>query len=194
MDDGFSNIVADGVDAGIRLGESLDEHMVAVPITPPLEMAIVGSPAYFERHGVPKTPTDLIQHNCLAYRFTSSGTIDRWSFTSPDAEARTVIVEPKGNAVFNDDDSMLRAALQGVGLVQHLDLGVRRHLADGSLVRVLAPWCPPFPGFYLYVPSRAQMPAKIRALMDFLMEQRKLLGRKILAVPQKSGNKKGKKA
>lgn len=157
-------------------------------------MAIVGSPAYFERHGVPKTPADLIQHNCLAYRFTSSGTIDRWSFTSPDAEARTVIVEPKGNAVFNDDDSMLRAALQGVGLVQHLDLGVRRHLADGSLVRVLAPWCPPFPGFYLYVPSRAQMPAKIRALMDFLMEQRKLLGRKTLAVPQKRGNKKGKKA
>lgn len=71
---------------------------------------------------------------------------------------------------------------------------MRRHLADGSLVRVLAPWCPPFPGFYLYVPSRAQMPAKIRALMDFLMEQRKLLGRKTLAVPQKSGNKKGKKA
>jgi DNA-binding transcriptional LysR family regulator len=193
MDDGFSNIVADGVDAGIRLGESLDEHMVAVPITPPLEMAIVGSPAYFERHGVPNTPADLMQHNCLAYRFTSSGTIDRWSFTSPDTEARTVVVEPKGNAVFNDDDSMLRAALQGVGLVQHLDLGVRRHVADGSLVRVLAPWCPPFPGFYLYVPSRAQMPAKIRALMDFLVEQRKLLGRKVITAIR-SGNQKSKKA
>ncbi|MBV8622479.1 MAG: LysR family transcriptional regulator [Herbaspirillum sp.] len=177
MDDGFSNIVADGLDAGIRLGESLDEHMVAVPITPPLEMAIVGSPGYFKHHGVPQTPADLMQHNCLAYRFTSSGTIDRWSFTSPDTEKRTVVLDPKGNAVFNDDDSMLRAALQGVGLVQHINLCVRQHLAEGTLVRVLAPWCPPFPGFYLYVPSRAQMPAKTRVLMDFLIERREQLAR-----------------
>lgn len=175
MDDGFSNIVADGLDAGIRLGESLDEHMVAVPITPPLRMAIVGAPAYFERHGLPRAPGDLMQHNCLAYRYTTSSTIDRWSFTSPDADARTVVLDPKGNAVFNDDDSMLHAALQGVGLVQHIDLCVRRHLDEGTLVRVLADWCPPFPGFYLYVPSRAQMPAKTRALMDFLVEQRERL-------------------
>lgn len=175
MDDGFSNIVAEGLDAGIRLGESLDEHMVAVPITPPLEMAIVGSPAYFDRHGLPETPADLMQHNCLAYRFTSSGTIDRWSFTSPDAEAHTVVFNPQGNAVFNDDDSMLRAALQGVGLVQHIDLCVRQHLDSGALVRALAPWCRPFPGFYLYVPSRAQLPAKTRVLMDFLIEKRRLL-------------------
>ena len=175
MDDGLSNIVAEGADAGIRLGESLDEHVVAVPVTPPLTMAIVASPAYFERHGVPDTPADLVRHNCLAYRFTSSGTIDRWSFTSPGAEGRTVVLEPKGSAVFNDDDSMLRAALQGVGLVQHIDLCVRQHLADGSLVRVLGAWCRPIPGFYLYVPSRAQMPAKIRALIDFLGEKRALL-------------------
>ena len=175
IDDGFSNIVADGLDAGIRLGESLNEHMVAVPITPPLEMAIVGSPAYFERYGIPETPSDVTKHNCLAYRFTSSGTIDRWSFSSPDAQGRTVVFEPQGSAVFNDDESMLRAALQGVGMVQHIDLCVRQHLADGTLMRVLAPWCHPFPGFYLYVPSRAQMPAKIRALIDFLIEKREQL-------------------
>lgn len=179
MNDGFTNVVAEGQDAGIRLGESLDEHMVAVPITPPLSMAIVGSPIYFECHGVPETPEDLLKHNCLAYRFTSSGTIDRWTFTSPDAEARTVVFDPQGNAVFNDDGSMLRAALQGVGLVQHIDLCVRRHLVDGSLRRVLAPWCPPFPGFYLYVPSREQMPAKIRALIDFLVEKREQLTREL---------------
>lgn len=143
---------------------------IRIPITPPLEMAIVGSPAYFERYGVPETPAELMRHNCLAYRFTSSGTIDRWSFTSPDAERRTVVFEPRGNAVSNDDDTMLRAALQGMGLVQHLSLRVRQHLADGSLVRALASWRQPFPGFYLYVPSRAQMPAKTRALMDFLIE------------------------
>lgn len=197
MNDGFSNIVADGMDAGIRLGESLDEHMVAVPVTPRLEMAIVGSPAYFERHGTPRTPADLMRHNCLAYRFTSSGTIDRWSFTAPkgkEAAGRTAVFEPRGNAVFNDDDSMLRAALQGVGLVQHIDLCVREHLAEGSLVRVLAPWCPPFPGFFLYVPSRAQMPAKTRALMDFLVAQREafaLASRDTVAETKKPATKGG---
>lgn len=193
MNDGFSNIVADGMDVGIRLGESLDEHMVALPVTPPIEMAIVGAPAYFERHGVPETPADLMRHNCLAYRFTSSGTIDRWSFTSPDAEGRTVVFEPKGNAVFNDDDNMLNAALQGVGLIKYLDICVRRQLADGRLVRVLAPWCRPFPGFYLYVPSRAQMPARIRALIDFLIGQREQLAqvsRDVIPAGQRPGSKK----
>lgn len=179
MNDGFSNIVADGMDAGLRLGESLDEHMVAVPVTPPIEMAVVGSPAYFERHGLPESPADLMQHNCLAYRFTSSGTIDRWSFTSPDAEASTVVFEPKGSAMFNDDENMLNAALQGVGLIKYLDICVRQHLADGRLVRVLAAWCRPFPGFYLYVPSRAQMPAKTRALMDFLIQRREQFAQEV---------------
>ncbi|WP_346837408.1 LysR family transcriptional regulator [Microbulbifer sp. SAOS-129_SWC] len=172
MNDGLSNIISSGMDVGIRLGESLEEQMVAVPVSPPMSMAIVGSPEYFAKHGTPETPDDLLQHNCLAFRFTSSGLIDRWSFTSPDAEKRTLIFEPKGNGVFNDDESMLRAALHGVGVVQHLDLCVRPYLAEGSLVRVLQSWCRPFPGFFLYVPSRAQMPAKIRALIDFLVEQR----------------------
>jgi DNA-binding transcriptional LysR family regulator len=135
-------------------------------------MAIVGSPAYFERHGIPESPSDLIRHNCLAYRFTSSGTIDHWTFASPDGQGRKLVFEPQGNAVFNDDDSMLRAALQGVGLIRHIDLCVREHLDSGALMRVLVPWCRPFPGFFLYVPSRAQMPAKIRVLMDFLVERR----------------------
>lgn len=91
----------------------------------------------------------------------------------PDTEERTMVFEPKGNAVFNDDENMLSAAIQGVGLIKHLDLCVRQHLVDGRLVRVLARWCRPFPGFYLYVPSRNQMPAKTRALIDFLVERRK---------------------
>jgi len=192
LDDGLSNIVADGIDAGLRLGESLDEHVVAVPVTPPIEMAVVGSPAYFEQHGRPETPADLMRHNCLAYRFTSSGTIDRWTFTDPDGAGRTVTIQPQGNAVFNDDDSMLKAALQGVGLVQHIDLCVRQHLADGSLVRVLGAWCPPFPGFYLYVPSRAQMPAKTRALMNFLVEQREALARAAGKAPGAGKSRRGK--
>ncbi|XAW90462.1 LysR family transcriptional regulator [Vibrio sp. CDRSL-10 TSBA] len=172
MEDGLTNIVAEGVDAGIRLGVSLDEHMVAVPITPPLSNAIVGSPHYFRQHGIPQDPNDLEAHNCLAYRFTSSGVIDHWSLTSPDSDHHTVIYEPKGSAVFNDDFSMLQAAIQGVGLVKHLDLWVQKYIEEGTLVRVLEPWCRTFPGFYLYIPSREQMPKKIRVLMDFLIEKR----------------------
>lgn len=175
LEDGFSNIVAEGLDLGIRLGRSLDEHVVAVPITPPLRMAIVGSPSYFEAHGVPETPDDLSAHNCLAYRFSTSGAIDRWAFAEPGGEGHPRVFEPRGSAIFNDDESMLQAALQGVGLVQHMDLWVQPYLADGSLMRVLLPWCRPFPGFHLYVPTRAQLPAKTRAVMDFLIEQRKRL-------------------
>lgn len=177
MDDGFTNIVAEGLDAGIRLGVSLDEHMVAVPITPPLTTAIVGSPAYFKQHGIPQSPKELEAHNCLAYRFTSSGTLDHWSLTAPDSDQHTVVFEPKGNAVFNDDYSMLQAAIQGVGLVKHIDLWVHEAIQDGRLTRVLTPWCKPFPGFYLYIPSREHMPKKIRVLMDFLIEKRELLSR-----------------
>ncbi|MDZ3992236.1 LysR family transcriptional regulator [Pseudomonas sp. Teo4] len=175
LNDGFANIIAEGSDVGIRLGESLDENMVAVPISPRVEMAVVGSPAYFERHGIPQTPADLVHHNCLAYRFTSSGILDRWTFTSPDADGHTQALEPRGSAVFNDDESMLKAALQGIGLIKHLDLCVREQLQSGELVRVLQPWCQPFAGFYLYVPTRAQMPGKVRALIDFLLEKRALL-------------------
>ncbi|MGE8065110.1 LysR family transcriptional regulator [Pseudomonas sp. NPDC089569] len=176
LNDGFANIISDGADVGIRLGESLDEHMVAVPITPRIEMAVVGSPTYFKRYGIPQTPAELIQHNCLAYRFTSSGTIDRWSFSTPDAGGHTQVFEPRGSAVFNDDESMLKAALQGVGLIKYLDICIREQLASGELVRVLQPWCQPFAGFYLYTPTRAQMPAKVRALIDFMIEKRAQLG------------------
>lgn len=172
LNDGLANIITDGADVGIRLGESLDEHMVAIPISPRIEMAVVGSPAYFARHGIPQTPADLIRHNCLAYRFTSSGTLDRWSFTAPDGDGHTQLFEPRGSVVFNDDESTLKAALAGVGLIKYLNVCAREQLASGALVRVLQPWCPSFPGFYLYAPTREQMPAKVRALIDFLVEKR----------------------
>lgn len=172
MNDGFSNIIADGCDAGIRMGESLASHVVAVPISPMLEMAVVASPEYFARHGVPKTPADLERHHCVSYRHTSSGAIFRWEFTSPGGDGHNFEVEPQGRLVTNDDESMTRAALQGAGLVQHVDIAVSQHLSDGSLIRVLRDWCRPFAGFYLYVPSREQMPSKVRAFMDFFVEKR----------------------
>lgn len=170
LDDGLSNIIADGCDAGIRLGERLAEHVVAVPITPGLRMAVVATPAYLERHGRPKTPADLARHNCVGYRRHSGGSIFPWELTDPRTK-RELTVEPKGNLITNDDEGMLRAALRGVGLVQHIDFVVKRHLDEGTLERVMEAWCPPFPGFYLYVPSR-EMPSKVRALRDFLVEKR----------------------
>lgn len=176
IDDGLSNIIADGCDAGIRLGRSLAGHMVAVSITPALEMAIVGAPDYFRRRGKPATPEDLVRHECLRYRYTSSGAIDEWRFTAPGPRGTAFTVHPEGCFTTNDDADMLQAALQGVGLIQHMEFAVRYHLDDGSLVRVLQPWCRPFAGFYLYVPSR-DMPPKVRAFRDFLVNKYDTSGR-----------------
>ncbi len=171
--DALANIVAEGCDAGIRVGESLAEHMMAVPITPPLSMAVVGTPAYFKRHGQPATPADLAQHHCLRFRMPG-GAILPWEFTSPE-DGHVFTVEPNGGLTTNDDDSMIRCALQNVGLVQHIDIAVREQLESGALVRVLESWCEAFAGFYIYAPTRAEMPAKVRALIDFLVEKREAM-------------------
>ena len=173
LDDGLSSIVAEGCDAGIRLGESLAEHMIAVPITPTLEMAVVGTPDYFKRHGRPNAPADLVHHNCINYRYRGGGLHD-WEFAMP-GSGHEFTVEVKGRYVVNDDDGMLRAALQGIGLIQHINVAVQAAINDGRLTRVLREWCPPFPGFYLYAPSREQMPLKLRALLDFLVEKREAI-------------------
>ncbi len=172
INDGFSSIISDGMDVGIRLGESLDEGMVAIPISPAITPTIAASPSYLDTYGYPKTPEDLVTHNCLAYRFSSSGAIDKWKFQHESDRARALEFEPIGNAIFNDDENMIKAALNGVGLMKHLDLCIQQHLNEGRLINVLEDWCQSFPGFYLYVSSRENMPAKIRALIDFLVEQR----------------------
>ena len=178
MDDGMSNIIADGCDAGIRLGENLAEHMVALPITPLLKMVVVGSPAYFAAHGRPQTPAELTRHKCIAYRF-ANGSIFHWRFSAPDAGGHDFAMEPHGSFVTNDDDGMIRAALDGLGLIQHIDIAIRPHLLTGRLVSVLEDWVKPFPGFYLYVPSREQMAARVRALIDFLLEKRDQSGARV---------------
>lgn len=187
MDDGLANIIADGCDAGIRLGESLAEHMVAVPISPPVALAVAGTPDYFRRRGMPANPAELIEHDCIGYRQASSGAIFRWEFSAPEPGGHDFAVEPNGRFVSNDDDDTLRAALQGVGLVQHLEWTLRPYLHDGTLVRVLHAWCKPFAGFHLYLPSREQMPSKVRALVDFLIEKRERLQVTPTARPKRAG-------
>lgn len=185
MDDGLSSIIADGCDAGIRLGERLAEGMIAMPVTPMLEMVVVASPAYLAQHGTPTTPAELAAHECLGYRQTGSGSVYAWEFSTPGQPGHDFEVEPRGRYVTNDDEGMIRAALQGLGVMQHIDLSLQPMLADGRLVRLMPEWSAPFPGFYLYVPSREQMPPRVRALMEFLIEKRegvaKALGRAVQA-------------
>jgi DNA-binding transcriptional LysR family regulator len=163
-DDRFVDLIGEGFDAGIRLGERLAQDMIAVRATREQRIAVVGSPEYFERNSRPLQPSDLHQHRCLRFRF-SSGVIYRWEFGRGGQEFD---MDVDGPLICNDNALMQTAAKQGLGLAHLMEDLVREDLANGQLVRVLDEWCPPFPGFYLYYPSRAQMPLKLRVLVDFL--------------------------
>jgi DNA-binding transcriptional LysR family regulator len=164
VDDGFRDIVAEGFDAGFRLGESVAGDMVAVPFGPPMQIAVVGAPGYFRRRPRPATPADLAQHDLIRYRFPSSGALYRWEFV---ADGRPVEVETQGRLVCNDSLAMVDAALDGLGLAYTFDLAVEEHLRRGRLVRVLQPLCPTYPGFAIYYPGRRQLPPKLRSFIDF---------------------------
>lgn len=172
LDDGFTDLVAQGFDAGIRLGHSIAQDMVAIPLGGDVRIAVAGAPAYFKRHAKPRTPDDLASHESLHYRFATSGGIYRWEFVQPGDPGRVFNVQTRGNFITNDLRTMVLAAQNGVGLVHVIEDYVREQLADGRLERVLEDWCPSFQGFFLYTPSRAQMPAKLRALIEFLQEKR----------------------
>ena len=172
LDDGFTDLVAEGFDAGIRLGQSIAQDMVAVPLGGDVRIAVAAAPSYFAHRPKPRTPDDLAAHDCLHYRFATSGGIYRWEFAQPGDPRRVFNVQTRGHFVTNDLRTMVSAAQEGVGLLHVIEDYVREQLADGRLVRVLDDWCPSFRGFFLYTPGRAQMPAKLRALIDFLQEKR----------------------
>lgn len=148
--------------------------MIAIPISPPMAMAVVGSPAFFAGKPPPQVPSELERFDCVGFRPSRGGGLYRWDFTDP-ATGRQFEIAPRGSLVTNSDEMMISAALQGAGLVMHMEIALREHIAGGALLRVLDAWCPPFDGFDLYLPSREQMPAKLRALVDFLVEKRNAL-------------------
>ncbi len=165
VDDGLADIVGQRYDAGLRFGEVLEADMVAVRVSRDMEMAVVASPAYLATHPAPLTPHDLRGHTCVQRRLRGSGGLYRWEFEKDGEELRVAV---DGPLVLDDGEMMVRAALDGVGLVYTgLDY-VTPLLAQGRLVRVLADWCPPWPGFYLYHPSRRHVPAALRALIAML--------------------------
>jgi len=153
MSYGFRDIVADRFDAGVRLGNTLDKDMIAMPIGPPLRMAVVASPSYFERHPKPKTPQDLTAHRCINQRMPTSGGLYVWDFSR---RGKQVNVRVDGPLIFNTAPPQVDAALAGLGITLLPEDELDGHLADGSLVRVLEDWCPPFAGYHLYYPSRRQ--------------------------------------
>lgn len=150
---GFVDIVAERFDAGVRLGEALEQDMIAMPIGPRLRMAAFGAPSYFAERGKPETPYDLAQHNCIAMRMSTSGGLYAWEF---ERGGKEVNVKTEGQLVFNDPDLIVTAALSGHGIAFMLEDHVANHLAEGTLVRVLEDWCEPFDGYYLYYTSRRQ--------------------------------------
>lgn len=165
VDYGLTDIVAEGFDAGVRLGEHIAKDMIAVRIGPDVRMAVVGSPKYFARHSRPKTPHDLIRHNCITIRLPTYGGIFAWEFEKKGEELK---VRVEGQLVFNNIAMRLDAALKGLGLAYMPEDIVQAHVAKGRLVRVLSDWCPSFPGYHLYYPSRRQSSPAFTLFRDAL--------------------------
>lgn len=166
VDYGLIDIVAQRFDAGVRLGETVAQDMVAVRISPDMRMAVVGSPAYFAAgRSPPLTPHDLAHHNCLNLRFPTHGSVAVWEF---EQNGRPLNVRVSGQLIANNIGLLRSGALRGTGLAYLPEDYVRPHLDSGALVRALADWCPPFPGYYLYYPSRRQQSPGLAVLVDAL--------------------------
>ncbi|MFL6967600.1 LysR family transcriptional regulator [Pseudomonas alvandae] len=165
VDYGFTDIVAEGFDAGVRLGPQVAKDMIALRIGPDMRMAVVGSPAYFARHAVPRTPNDLTAHNCINLRMPTHGGLYVWEF---EKNAQEVQVRVEGQLVFNTIAMRLEAAIQGLGLAFMPEDLVEDAVAQGRLIRVLEDWCEPFSGYHLYYPSRRQNSPAFTLLRDAL--------------------------
>ncbi|MDR9754239.1 LysR family transcriptional regulator [Pseudomonas sp. SZMC_28357] len=163
LDDSTVDLTAAGLDAGIRLGESIEKDMIAVRLTADLQWSVVGSPAYFASAGKPKRPEDLTSHQCLGFRFPTAGSPHRWEFRR---DGRDFTVGIDASLTVNDRSFMLAAARNGLGLAYACDLEIVDDLASGRLERVLQPYIPLMSGFYLYFPSRTQTQPKLRAFID----------------------------
>jgi len=162
---GFVDIVAERFDASVRLGETVAQDMIAVRIGPDMRMAAAASPAYFSRREPPLVPHDLGRHNCINLRFPTYGGLYAWEF---EKDGRALNVRVDGQMIVNDTALALQAAVDGVGIAYITDDQVLPLIADGRLVRVLEDWCPPFPGYHLYYPSRRQHSSGFAALIEAL--------------------------
>jgi DNA-binding transcriptional LysR family regulator len=165
IDYGLTDIVAQRFDAGVRNGEQVAKDMIAVRIGPDMRMAVVGAPAYFSKRQEPKTPQDLVGHSCINLRLPTHGGLYAWEFEKGNRELK---VRVDGQLVFNTSAQMLNAALAGFGLAYVPEGLAQPDIAKRRLRRVLADWCPYFPGYHLYYPSRRQSSPAFALLVDAL--------------------------
>jgi len=164
------DIVAEGFDAGIRLGEVIDRDMIAVPVSGDLRLVVVGAPSYFARRKKPKHPRDLVEHDCINWHPTAEAPPYRWEFTE---NGRDFSVDVRARVLTNDPALNVRLAIAGAGLTLADESRSRDALARGELVAVLEKFSTPFPGFYLYYPQRRQASLALRALVDYLRRSKR---------------------
>ena len=168
--DGEFDIVAEGFDAGVRLGEVIEQDMIALPVSDEQRQMVVGSPDYLTRHGAPAHPRDLPKHRCIGWRPNPQVAPYRWEFTEG---GRDFAVDVNPRVTTNDMRVMIQLACAGAGLTFGMEETFRPCIARAELVPLLEKFCPPFPGFYLYYPTRRNLPLKLRVLVDYLRKRRR---------------------
>ncbi|HEY6447693.1 MAG TPA: LysR family transcriptional regulator [Acidobacteriaceae bacterium] len=157
------DLVAGGFDAGIQIGEFIQRDMIAVRVSPDLRLAAVASPDYLKRHGTPRNPRELKDHACIAFRFRSG--VYRWEF---EKGRRALTVNPQGPLSFDEPDLMIQAVVRGLGIGMAMEATLAAMIEQGDLVKILDDWCPQFPGYFLYYPSRRNQTAALTALIHTL--------------------------
>ncbi|MNM00553.1 HTH-type transcriptional regulator DmlR [compost metagenome] len=163
------DIVGQGFDAGIRFGNAVEKDMVALAIGPPLRAQIIASPEYIMQFGEPVHPRDLLQHDCISFRHSSSGQIERWEF---DNGKEKIDLQVKGRLILNDSEILVRSALDGLGIAYMINGYIEPFIQQGRLLLLLEAWSPEIPHLHLYYPDRRRVPAKLRAFIDFLRNER----------------------
>lgn len=169
LDSTFRNIVEEGFDAGVRLGESVEKDMIAVRIGPDWRLVAVASPEYLTQYGMPEHPQDLVRHRCINMRHESTGGLYAWEFEKDGQELR---VRVRGQLAFNNSYAMIDAAVSGYGIAYVPDNIVEQHVASGELIQVLDDWSPLFDGYFLYYPSRRQNLPAFKVIIDALRYRR----------------------
>jgi DNA-binding transcriptional LysR family regulator len=157
------DLVAGEYDAGIQLGEFIQRDMIAVRVTKEMRLAIVGSATYFKSNPMPRHPQDLKDHSCIGFRFRNG--LYRWEF---EKGRKLVTVSPQGHASFDDPELVIQAVEADLGIGSSMEEALTHQISSGRLVQVLKDWCPVFPGYFLYYPSRRNQPAALSALIDAL--------------------------
>lgn len=169
LNNSFVDIVAERFDAGVRLGESLDQDMIAVPLSPPLRMVVAASPLYWQRHPKPLTPHDLVEHNCINIRLPTHQKLYAWEF---EKDGKPLNVNVRGQLTITSGQAQIDAALSGVGVMFSPEDKIKKYLDSGELVLALDDWCPPFDGYYLYYPNRQLSSPALKLLIETLRYQR----------------------